>query len=127
MIDGAVTLLSDLEQHGAIQMSETQSKRVEDLLSESDSIRAFVRDCVEKADSCFDITTAELTTAYFDYCDSRGWEARPRRRFEMSATDIMMEIHRAARRNDIERDGTKHRGYSNVRFIDHPFGDGGES
>jgi len=39
----------------------------------------------------------------------------------------MMEIHRAARRNDIDRDGKKHRGYSNVRFIDQPFGDGGES
>ena len=127
MIDGAIALLADLEQFGAIQLSETQTKRVEDLLSESDSIRAFVRDCIVKADSCCDIITSELTTAYFDYCEARGWEARPRRRFEMAATDIMMEIHRAARRNDIERDGTKHRGYSNVQFIDHSYGDGGES
>ena len=127
MIDGAIALLADLEQFGAIQLSETQTKRVEDLLSESDSIRAFVRDCIVKADSCCDITTSELTTAYFDYCDARGWEPRSRRRFETSATDIMMEIHRASRRNDIERDGTKHRGYSNVRFIDHPYGDGVES
>ena len=120
MIDGSIALLADLEQFGSVRLSDTQTRRVEDLLAESDSIRAFVRDCVEKADPCFDITTSELTAAYFDYCDSRGWEAWPRRRFETSATDIMMEIHRAARRNDIERDGTKHRGYSNVRFIDHP-------
>ena len=126
MIDGAVALLSDLEQVGAIQISKTQTKRVEDLLAESDSIRAFVRDSIEKADAQFNITTAELTTAYFDYCDARGWEARPRRRFENSVADVMMEIHRSARRNDIRRDEKNCRGYSLVRFIDPSLGHGGE-
>ena len=118
MIDGAVALLADLDRYGAVQLSESQERRVEDLLAESDSVRAFVRDCVEKADALSAITVAELTAAYFDYCDSRGWEARSRRRFETAVADTMMEIHRAARRNDIRRDGKNQRGYSRVRLID---------
>ncbi|QHI70135.1 DUF5906 domain-containing protein [Tichowtungia aerotolerans] len=117
MIDGAVALLSDLEQHGSVQLSENQIKRIEDLLAESDSVRAFVRECVEKADSLSSITVSELTAAYFDYCDSRGWEARSRRRFETAVVDTMMEIHRASRRNDIRRDGKNQRGYSHVRLV----------
>jgi phage/plasmid-associated DNA primase len=117
MIDGAVALLADLSQLGCVRLSEQQIRRVEDLLAESDSVRAFVRDCIETADPHSTITVAELTAAYFDYCDSRGWEARSRRRFETAAADVMMEIHRTARRNDIQRDGKNQRGYSRVRLV----------
>ncbi|MBC8205560.1 MAG: hypothetical protein H8E68_00200 [Kiritimatiellaeota bacterium] len=127
MIIGAIALLADLAEFGTIQLSDTQSKRVEDLLAESDSVRAFVRDCVEKADSHSDISVAELTAAYFDYCESRGWEARSRRRFETESFDVMMQIHRATRRNDIQRDGKNQRGYSGVQFACQLPAEGGET
>jgi len=127
MIDGAVELLADLSEFGAIQLSERQTKRIEDLLAESDSVRAFVRECVVKSDPLSNVSGSELTTAYFDYCETRGWEARSRRRFETSAADVMMEIHRATRRNDIQRDGKNQRGYSHVRLVDQFLQDGGEA
>ena len=127
MIDGAIALLADLAEFGSIQLSDTQSKRVEDLLAESDSVRAFVRDCVEKADAHSNISVAELTAAYCDYCDSRGWEARSKRRFETDSADVMMEIHRVARRNDIRRDDKNQRGYSCVQLTCQLPADGGET
>ena len=127
MIDGAVALLDDLEQFGSIQLSDNQSKRIEDLLAESDSVRAFVRDCVEKADADSDISVAELTAAYFDYCESRGWEARSKRRFETTSIDVMMDLHRLSHRNDIQRDGKNQRGYFGVQLASQLPADGGET
>jgi putative DNA primase/helicase len=127
MIKGARALLSDLSRFGSIQMSSVQEKRIEDLLAESDSVHAFVRDCIEKADVSSTITVAELTTAYFDYCDLRGWEARSRHRFETSASDVMMELLRVAKRNDIKRDEKNQRGYTHVRLIGAMPLDGGQA
>jgi P4 family phage/plasmid primase-like protien len=127
MIDGAVAMLDDLARFGAVQLSQQQTKRIEDLLAESDSIRAFVRDCIVPGDSLSTITVTELTAAYFDYCDSRGWEARSRHRFETAAADVMMEIHRASKRNDIRRDEKNQRGYSCVQLASQIPADGGET
>ena len=79
-----------------------------------------------KISRCSAISVTELIAAYFDYCDSRGWESRSRRRFETAVADVMMEIHRAARRNDIRRDGKNQRGYSHVRLVDQFVDHGGE-
>ena len=117
MVDGVLLLLKDLEQFGTIQLSEAQIRRVEDLISESDSIRSFVRDRVIAASSESNVTTAELIEAYFDYCDDRGWQAQPRRRFETAVADVMMELLRAPRRNDIQREGKNQRGYSKVALF----------
>jgi phage/plasmid-associated DNA primase len=113
MIEGAIKLLHDLDQHGRIQLSKEQLQRVEGLLAESDSIRSFVLSCVEASHGS-DVTTAELVEAYTAYCEGRGWRAETISSFENQIRNIMLETHRLSRRNDIKRNGKSQRGYMHV-------------
>ena len=118
MVEGAVLLQKDLETHGTIRLHPAQLRRIENLLAESDSIRSFVRDQVVKAEASSSLTVAELTEAYFDYCDQRGWTAYSRRRFETTLPEVMMEQLHASKRNDIQRDDKHQRGFSHVHLKD---------
>lgn len=124
-VSGAMALLAELDEGGRIKRSPAQVSRVSDLLTESDSVRAFVTDCIEPATppNCqavsspvYSTTTAELSTAYVDYCDRKGWEPQATRKFENAIRDVMRDIHRAERRNDIKREGKNNRGYYSVRL-----------
>ena len=113
MIEGAVKLLIELDLNGRIQLSKNQKQRVEGLLAESDSIRAFVLQCVEVRQGS-DVTIAELIEAYTAYCEGRGWRAETITSFENQIRNIMLETHRLSRRNDIKRHGKSQRGYMHV-------------
>jgi putative DNA primase/helicase len=113
MIEGAIKLLHDLEQHGRIQLSREQMQRVEGLLAESDSIRAFVLGCVETCHGS-DATVTELGEVYTTYCEARGWKAESISNFENQIRNIMLEIHRLSRRNDIKRNGKSQRGFMHI-------------
>jgi P4 family phage/plasmid primase-like protien len=112
-IEGAVLLLRDIEEHGGVQVTEQQRQRVDDLLSESDSVRKFVAESVRAAPGQ-DVTVVELCEAYTDFCDQRGWEPLPIHRLEAKLADAMLEAHRSARRNDIKRAGKNVRGFGGV-------------
>ncbi|MFH1067895.1 MAG: phage/plasmid primase, P4 family, partial [bacterium] len=109
-IQGAVRLLRELKEHGAMQLSEAQIKRVDALLCESDSVRYFVSECVEKSEEA-DVTVSELATAYNNFCDEQGWQAVTVRQFENQLGDMMMEVHRLAKRTDIKRHDKNQRGF----------------
>jgi P4 family phage/plasmid primase-like protien len=111
MIDGARQLIAD---GFDFALTDRQKKRVFDLLAESDSVRAFVRDCVTP-DAAADVTGDELCEAYAEYCDARGWTALPIRTVQNQLPDLLMECHRAGRRNDIRRNGKNARGFGRVR------------
>lgn len=95
-------------------LTPTQQARVDSLLEESDSIRAFVRSCMSQSagDDC---TIAEIHEAYVGFCDTRGWQPVPSRKLEHAVPDIVMEIHRAAKSNSVPRHGKGQRGFRNVR------------
>lgn len=112
-IDGALQLLHELETYGSVQLTEAQMKRVDALLSESDSVRHFVSESVVKA-SGSDVTVSELQTAYHNFCEEQGWQAVTVRQFENQVSDIMMEIHRVAKRTDIKRNDKNQRGFAHV-------------
>lgn len=113
MIEGAIKLFHDLDQYGRVQLSKEQSQRIESLLAESDSIRAFVLKCVTSSHGS-DVTTAELEEAYTTYCDAKGWKAETVLNFEKQIRNIMLETHRLSRRNDIKRNGKAQKGYMHV-------------
>ena len=113
-LEGAVKLLKDVA-NGGIRLTETQQKRVDDLLFESNSVFAFVGTCVQVAAGS-NITTAELQIEYLDYCEQQGWQALPARRFLLELPDAMLTLHRAVKRNDIIRDGKSNRGFTGVAF-----------
>lgn len=113
-IDGAIKLLNDV-QSGGIVLTEIQQKRIDDLLFESDSVFSFVENCVTKA-SHSDVTTAELQVGYQIYCENRGWEPMPARRFLLELPDAMLTVYCSVKRTDIKRDGKNQRGFAGVAF-----------
>lgn len=113
-VHGAVQLITELKD-GGFRISEAQRKRVSTLLNESDSVRYFIAERVER-DPLADVTVSELLTAYNDFCDEQGWQAVTMRQFERQVGDLVMEVHRAPRRNDVKRDGKNQRGFSRLRL-----------
>lgn len=114
-IAGALQLLAELETYGQMQMTPEQINRVDALLSESDSVRHFVSQCVIK-DSTTDVTVQELVTAYNDFCHEQGWQPVTVRQFENQISDRMMEVHGVVRRTDIKRNDKSQRGFAHVRL-----------
>jgi P4 family phage/plasmid primase-like protien len=112
-IAGALQLLNELDTYGKVQLTDAHIKRVDALLSESDSVRHFVSERVT-TDSASDITVNELQTAYHNFCEEQGWQAVTVRQFEHQVSDIMMEIHRVAKRTDIKRNEKNQRGFAHV-------------
>ena len=113
MIEGAISLKHELHSFGKMQLTDLQLKRIDDLLCESDSVRQFVEERVIKSENS-SVTVHELTTAYNDFCDERGWQALSVRQFENQLANIMMEIHRVVKRNDIKRNNTTLKGFMHV-------------
>ena len=112
MLAGAAKLL---RAGGRISRPPEQQRRVDDLLLESDSVSSFIADCV-KPDGGATVTINEMLIAFNEYCDQRGWQPLPERVFQKQLPDAMLNIHRAARRNDIKRDGKCQKGYSGMRL-----------
>ncbi|HEY0549876.1 MAG TPA: phage/plasmid primase, P4 family [Verrucomicrobiae bacterium] len=113
MIEGAVMLLNELEQHGGYVLTDAQKARVERLVSESDSVRSFVRSSVHKAVDG-QVTTDELVEGYVRYCEQRGWHPLSAHAVERQLPEAMMQIHHASKRNDIMTLGGMHRGYAGM-------------
>jgi putative DNA primase/helicase len=114
-VAGALRLLDELEEFGTFQLTENQKQRVDALLSESDSVRHFVGECVEPRHGV-DITVSELQTAYHAFCETKGWQAVTVRQFERQLGDIMLELLRVTRRTDIKRYDKSQRGFMHVAF-----------
>jgi hypothetical protein len=57
---------------------------------------------------------SELQTAYHNFCEEQGWQAVTVRQFEHQVSDIMMEVHRVAKRTDIKRNDKNQRGFAHV-------------
>lgn len=114
-LEGAIKLLKDVA-NGGIKLTPIQQKRVDDLLFESNSVFNFVGDSVEVAADC-NVSTAELQVGYQEYCERRGWQALPERKFLTELPDAMLTLHRSVKRTDIKRDGKNQRGFSGVAYL----------
>jgi P4 family phage/plasmid primase-like protien len=121
MIEGAMVLLAEIKEHGGMRLTNRQKDRVDSLLAESESVREFTRKAVATADGSCTVTTQELSAAYVHYCEERGWNPLPTRKIESALPDALLEIHRFAKLNDIQRDGKNQRGYRGIRLL--PVGD----
>lgn len=125
MIAGAILLLRDIAEAGGLVMTPAQKERVDSLLSESDSVREFCRKGLAPVEGAgTDITTGELVAAYVAFCEHRAWNPLPTASVEKALPDILLEVHRMARRNDIAREGKAQRGYRGLRVL--PLGSRGD-
>ena len=115
VVAGAIEHLAELEKCGDFILSDEQKERVERLLTESQSLRFFVKEQIIAQDG-EDLSTDEIVKAYFSFCKEREWTTRPRREVEGELKDLMPEIHNSHDTNKVSRDEKNVRGYKNVAF-----------
>jgi P4 family phage/plasmid primase-like protien len=114
---GFVKLQAEFAECGDFVLSEAQRRRVDSLLAESDSLRLFVRERLERHEYG-DVTTAEFQQAYAEFCADRGWNALPITVVERNAADVMLDTWQVPKSQSVERDGKKsNRGWRRVRII----------
>ena len=109
-MEGAVKLLSE---GGKIKLQEIQLKRVEILLEETDSLRLFVRDCIQPSEE-FDVSCNELWAKFNEYRAAHELDGMSQKQFFKDLPDLMEQEHHVIRRNDIMRNGRSVRGYAHI-------------
>jgi P4 family phage/plasmid primase-like protien len=115
---GFVKLQEEFKHHGDFLLTAKQRERVDSLLAESDSLRLFVQERMERH-TYGDVTTSELQQAYAQYCADKGWNALPITVVERCVSDIILETFQSTKSHSIERDGKKsNRGWRKVRLIE---------
>jgi putative DNA primase/helicase len=121
-INGLSLLFQDYAKAGDIVLSADQQNRVTTLLSESDSLRLFLRDSIIKTQpdptrGSDSLTVEEITTEYVDDCvNSKHWEPTPSTQVEKQLPTLMLEVFGVTKSHDIRRNGKHKRGFWNVRF-----------
>jgi P4 family phage/plasmid primase-like protien len=111
---GFLALQSDLAATGDFALSEGQLARIDSLLSESDALRLFVSERIERGPG--DLTSAEFVQAYSEFCADHGWNPLPVTLIERQSIDAMLEVWRVARSNSVQRDKRAVRGWRGVRL-----------
>ncbi len=120
---GFVKLQGEFAERGDFALTDAQRGRVDSLLAESDSLRLFVRERLERHEYG-DVTTGEFQQAYAEFCADKGWNALPITVVERSAADVMLDVWQVAKSQSVERDGKKsNRGWRKVRIVEN----GGET
>ena len=113
---GFVKLQTEFAETGDFSLTDAQRERVDSLLAESDSLRLFVQASLELHEH-ENITSAEISQAYAEFCADKGWNALPTSVVERTLPDLLLEFFHVTKSNDIERNGKKsNRGWRRVRL-----------
>jgi hypothetical protein len=116
-IGGLDKLLRDIDESagGDIALTDRQKKIVDSLLAESDSVRFFLRDCVERTPDA-DVSVSELVEAYAAFCPDMGWQPLPITEVHASLEGLMLELFQVTKSHCVRRDGKSVRGFFGVAF-----------
>lgn len=114
-IAGLGALLNDVERIGDIALTPRQAGVVDSLLAESDSLRHFLNDRVERFEGG-DLTVHEIIETYAEYCPDHGWAPLPPTILQNQIEGLMLEMFRTVKVQSIKRDDKAARGFRNVRF-----------
>ena len=115
MVDGAIELCNDLQERGNFILTAGQKARINRLMDQSDSVRRFVEEGLEK-EAGWDITVNELLSAYYEFCEERGWHPMSTSELNAQLSRHMLEVHKVSCRHDIERQARNKRGYKHIRL-----------
>lgn len=120
-LSGAEDLIRIMRDGHSFPMTDRQRGMVDDLLSESDSVRCFIVNHVRPSSMTSDsVTSDELYHAYLQMCSYKEWSPEPEKRFQRRASDLMLEIHQAMKSNNLGRSGegdSGQRGYLKVTLV----------
>jgi hypothetical protein len=115
MIKGAKAHWQELKAQRGFAVAPEQRERVENILLRSRSVEVFLKSKVRRKEN-FNLSVAELYGAYCQFCGFRQWNPLPPRKFEECTHELILEIHGAAKSNDIMRDGKSVKGYRHLTF-----------
>lgn len=108
---GAKSLRLVIESGRSFPITPTQRHRVDNLLSESDSVRYFITNHVQASSMAADcITRSELFEAYLQLCGAKEWSPEPNNRFQRRAAELMLELHQATATEHLHRDNREDSG-----------------
>ena len=118
LVVGAARYRSQLaDGTGRIVMTAAQKQRVDNLLGNSDNVRAFVDRHLQTTPGQ-DMSSDELVSAYVTTCQAHGWQPVPTRKFQQTVGDELMSRHNIHQRHDILRPGRKPvRGFKGIAVI----------
>jgi len=116
-IAGLALVLEDIDSsnNGDIAITERQRNIVDSLLAESDSLRFFLRERVERAGGV-DLSVSEIVEAYAAFCPDMGWQPLPITDVHASLEGLMLELFQVAKSHSVKRDGKSLRGFFGVAF-----------
>lgn len=112
---GLRKLLRDVSETGDIRLTPAQSGVVDALLSESDSLRHFLKDSVVRQ-SGSDLTVNEIIEAYAEYCPAQGWTALPITIVQRQIETLMLELFGTVKVNSISRQDRSQKGFRSVAW-----------
>jgi phage/plasmid-associated DNA primase len=100
-----------------LRLTETQQRRVDDLLLESDPHRVFVTECLTKDASAPGMTKADVYAAFVEFCDRRGWVAMNKNRFGKLGAEAIAQAFGLGVRGDIPNgNGKLNDGWKSLRL-----------
>jgi hypothetical protein len=94
-------------------LTDRQREIVDSLLAESDSLRFFLRERVERAEGA-DLSVNEIVEAYAAFCPDMGWKAMPITQVQDSLEGLMLELFQVAKSHCVKRGGRSVRGFFGV-------------
>jgi P4 family phage/plasmid primase-like protien len=113
LIEGANAYRAEMDKHGLLKLNEEQQKRVETLIKDSDNVTHFVnQSIVPKIGG--DVSTEELLICYHRTCERQKWTPAASQTFRTRVPDLMAQMFKTVRRNDIIREGKSVRGFKGV-------------
>ena len=114
-IAGLAMLLRDIDETGDIVLTERQRTIIDSLLAESDSLRLFLQEAVEKAEDG-DVSVNEIVEAYAAFCPEKGWNPLPITEIHRSLEGLMLELFQVTKSHSVIRGGKSVRGFRRVSF-----------
>jgi putative DNA primase/helicase len=92
-LQGLAELRRCLEADGRFPRSDRQTERIDKLLDESDSVRAFVREGLWKKAGCT-ISVDQVVNGYRTFCETKGWDGVTEKQVKDQLKDLIFEYHR---------------------------------
>jgi phage/plasmid-associated DNA primase len=114
-LQGLIKALLEFNEFGDFRLTDGQQARVEGLLAESESVFHFLKGQL-LTDEEMDVSSAELSEAYVDFCAGRGWNAVPTAVAERQFTDLILRLFQTSKNHCVKRDGKNVRGWKGVRL-----------
>jgi phage/plasmid-associated DNA primase len=105
----------DASSNGDIELTDRQKQIVDSLLAESDSLRFFLREHVERTEGG-DLSVNEIVEAYAAFCPEMGWKAMPITEVHDSLEGLMLELFQVTKSHSLKRGGKSVRGFFGVDF-----------